>query len=337
MRALSEQLIPAGDAAIAFPATGIELPRSYKQHYPIRGKYINQWSTAVREDHGIEFAMLPPLPQIALPGLELIEQKAKWQVDVTVRGHEIPCTTALPDRTLLAAGESTQSTRVRSGRSGISFESHNSFFVPASPAMEQMLRRPHLRYPSLLKWAEARSSVHGMTVKLSTAGAHAQILAKMLGGRAPLTELMSGPLLPALHAFNRKGSTLQAFPNDKGCVVRESYLNFPGMCSIAGIDQDEAARDTIDGLLGAGLLHRGLLVICPAWDPFADQWEEGFSQLLHYVERNGDARVPHSHTVDGFKLGYWVLGQRQKYAKGTLSADRQRRLRRLSGWTWRGR
>jgi len=43
---------------------------------------------------------------------------------------------------------------------------------------------------------------------------------------------------------------LQAFPNREGCVVRdESYLHFGGMCFIAGIDADSAARDTIDGLL----------------------------------------------------------------------------------------
>jgi hypothetical protein len=260
MRALGEPLIRADEEAIVFPPSGIEFPRYHKVHYVIRGKQINQWSTAVREDDGIEFAMLPPLPQIAVPGLELIEEKAKWQVDVTVTGHEIPCTTALPDRTLLATDEN-----VWSGRSGISFESHNSFFIPAAPSIEQLLRRPRLRFPSLLRWAEARASVNGMTVKLSTAGAHAQVLAKLLGGRAPLTELMSGPLLPALHAFNRKGETLQAFPNREGCVVRdESYLNFGGMCSIAGIDADSAARDIIDGLLTAGFLHRGLLVICPA-------------------------------------------------------------------------
>jgi hypothetical protein len=36
------------------------------------------------------------------------------------------------------------------------------------------------------------------------------------------------------------------------------------MCSLAGIDADATARDTIDGLLSAGLLHRGLLIVCPA-------------------------------------------------------------------------
>lgn len=40
------------------------------------------------------------------------------------------------------------------------------------------------------------------------------------------------------------------------------------------------------------------------WDRQADKWEAGFSPLLGYVQRNGDARVPQrSYTVDGFKLG----------------------------------
>ena len=70
------------------------------------------------------------------------------------------------------------------------------------------------------------------------------------------------------------------------------------------------------------------------WDPLADKWEEGFSRLLDYVERHGDARVPQSYTVDGYKLGEWVMTQRASHAKGTLDADRQRRLEDLPGWTW---
>ena len=60
------------------------------------------------------------------------------------------------------------------------------------------------------------------------------------------------------------------------------------------------------------------------WDPYADQWEEGFSRLLHYVERHGDARVPRSYTVDGYRLGTWVTVQRRDYSNGTLDADRKR-------------
>jgi superfamily II DNA or RNA helicase len=70
------------------------------------------------------------------------------------------------------------------------------------------------------------------------------------------------------------------------------------------------------------------------WTARADQWEEGFSRLLQYVEHHGDARVPVSYTVDGYPLGKWASHQRNFRAKGTLDRDRQRRLEALPGWTW---
>jgi len=75
----------------------------------------------------------------------------------------------------------------------------------------------------------------------------------------------------------------------------------------------------------------------PGWtsDPHADQWDEYFRRLLAYVEQNGDARVPQSYTVGG--LGSWVDRQRSFYAKGTLDADRERRLDDVHGWTWKAR
>ena len=68
--------------------------------------------------------------------------------------------------------------------------------------------------------------------------------------------------------------------------------------------------------------------------PVCRQVGGGFGQLLDYVERHGDARVPKSYTVDGYKLGHWVTTQRSFRAKGVLEADRERRLQDLSGWTW---
>ncbi len=70
------------------------------------------------------------------------------------------------------------------------------------------------------------------------------------------------------------------------------------------------------------------------WDSKASQWEEGFSHLSHYVERNGDARVRRSATDDGYPLGRWVQTQRSHHTEGTLEADREHRLEELSGWTW---
>ena len=67
----------------------------------------------------------------------------------------------------------------------------------------------------------------------------------------------------------------------------------------------------------------------------ADNWEKGFRRLQEYVEDNGDARVPSSYVVDGFRLGRWVVKQRSLHARGTLDADRERRLRLVDGWTWK--
>lgn len=69
----------------------------------------------------------------------------------------------------------------------------------------------------------------------------------------------------------------------------------------------------------------------------AELWEEDFRRLLDYVERHGDARVPQSYTVDGYKLGVWVMQQHVDHAKGTLDADRERRLQDVPGWTWKAR
>jgi len=60
-------------------------------------------------------------------------------------------------------------------------------------------------------WTEAGASVHSMAVQLSTAGAHAQVLAKMLGGRAQLSELMSDRRrLPCLPSTQRERPAMRS-------------------------------------------------------------------------------------------------------------------------------
>src|SRR5262249_12993415 len=71
-----------------------------------------------------------------------------------------------------------------------------------------------------------------------------------------------------------------------------------------------------------------------AWDPKAARWEEGLSRLVDYVEPHGDAHIPQSCTVDGYRLGTWVDTQRQKRTEGNFDPDRERRLQELPGWTW---
>jgi hypothetical protein len=63
-------------------------------------------------------------------------------------------------------------------------------------------------------------------------------------------------------------------------------------------------------------------------------WEFSFGVLEQFAERNGDARVPQSYSVDGYPLGWWVTTERSFYRRGTLDAERQHRLQDLTGWTW---
>ncbi len=73
-----------------------------------------------------------------------------------------------------------------------------------------------------------------------------------------------------------------------------------------------------------------------SWDPYSDQWEEGFRQLEQYATLHGSATsVPRGFvTHEGCKLGSWVKTQRQSRTKNLLSQDRIERLELLPGWSW---
>ena len=68
------------------------------------------------------------------------------------------------------------------------------------------------------------------------------------------------------------------------------------------------------------------------WDPFTEQWEEGFSKLLKFHKREGHCLVRQRHKEDDFRLGSWVLNQRT--AKDSMSAERKQRLDDL-GFIWK--
>ena len=67
---------------------------------------------------------------------------------------------------------------------------------------------------------------------------------------------------------------------------------------------------------------------------FTAQWEEGFSFLARFHQREGHCRVPQNHREHGYPLGQWVAVQRKK--KDTISSERCQRLDAL-GFVWKVR
>ena len=65
------------------------------------------------------------------------------------------------------------------------------------------------------------------------------------------------------------------------------------------------------------------------------EWEDDFARLQLYVEKNGNARVPQTCTVDGHPLGTWVAEQRGAHRRGKMSDARKRKLESLPGWEWK--
>ena len=67
------------------------------------------------------------------------------------------------------------------------------------------------------------------------------------------------------------------------------------------------------------------------WDPWVEQWEEGFSALLEFQKREGHCLIAASHREGEIKLGSWVVVQRSR--KSRLSQNQIQKLDQL-GFCW---
>jgi len=84
---------------------------------------------------------------------------------------------------------------------------------------------------------------------------------------------------------------------------------------------DPVRRQRLEALLGW------------SWDVFSDQWEEGFSHLKQFSEREGHCRVPRAYKIDkNYRLDSWVTNQRT--SKDRLDPVRRHRLEALPDWSW---
>jgi hypothetical protein len=123
---------------------------------------------------------------------------------------------------------------------------------------------------------------------------------------------------------------LRGFTEREGhCRIAQNYKTGDGypLGQWAGVQRK--AKATMD----ADRLRRLEALPGWSWDILSDKWDEGFSYLKQFSDREGHCRVANRYnTDDGYPLGEWVLRQRQ--AKEKMDLDRRRRLEALMGWSW---
>lgn len=144
----------------------------------------------------------------------------------------------------------------------------------------------------------------------------------------------------------------ESFENLRRYVAREGHARVPH----SHVENDQhlgkwvmaqrvaykhrTARMTPERVSRLEALPGWVWVAAPGFDPAGGvhqrTWEESFSNLLRYVEREGHARVLPSHVENGQRLGHWVRNQRADYWSGVarMTPDRVSRLEALPGWVW---
>lgn len=63
-------------------------------------------------------------------------------------------------------------------------------------------------------------------------------------------------------------------------------------------------------------------------------WEENYGLLQSWAERHDGKLIPTSASVEGVRLGQWVLNQRLLHRRDALDPERARLLEQIPGWAW---
>ena len=128
--------------------------------------------------------------------------------------------------------------------------------------------------------------------------------------------------------WKKRIEALKSFKKEYGhLLVPQSYVTSSGM----GLGKWVIfARVNIDSLSTEQLAYLNKLEFI--WSPLEVQWEEGLNELVAYKDHFGDCLVKTFYkSSSGFRLGQWVVVQRQKKEISTLE-----RIKRLDdvGFIW---
>ena len=131
---------------------------------------------------------------------------------------------------------------------------------------------------------------------------------------------------------------------ERNFALLEQFKEREGHCNVPVLHEEDGVKlglwlDTmrkvrkgnVRGKLSSERIER-LDKLGVSWDPVKDQWEQKFSLLVQFKEREGHCNVPHLHEEDGVKLGMWLSTLRQVRrgnTSGHLSSERIERLENL--------
>lgn len=246
---------------------GVELVSAAEVRFEYQKVLADPAAASRRSTHPVAFqngtvtlltAVDPPVPS-ALEGSDV----GTWMVDVSPGSAAVPPARAtLPSPVMLGPDDTAlpyPETLVRSSRHGMTFWSQRQGLVLSGALPGTSYARPQLRFPGAADTVAALASAAGMMARLSVVGQRALSVADMWGAMGALAEDLRGPVRALLRVLAQSGEN-GATP--WGCVVdRRNHVTFEGATKLLGTHA-AAARSTLDRLLVAGAVRRGLVLGC---------------------------------------------------------------------------
>lgn len=222
----------------------------------------------LRDDAG-ELSILTPLA-LPLPAIAEHVDEARWCIDVLVGGYAAPARTALASRTFLQGSLGPFPEAItRAGRHGVSFGSANMGLVIGGAPPEGRLAHPLLRFPSAEQIFTELARARGATVRRSDAGRRTGNAVELWGALDAILADIKGPVRGLMAAFLPPGGKRNgSYPS--GYAIRgDGYLTFSHAVEALVVTETQA-RATLDRLLMAKVLRRGLILSCARcrWQAF---------------------------------------------------------------------
>ncbi|WP_129789670.1 hypothetical protein [Promicromonospora panici] len=163
---------------------------------------------------------------------------------------------------------------VRSSQHGLAVEAASFGLVQAGAVTSGTLAHPRLANLGMLSWVRAMAAQHGYEVRYSTPGTNAELVARRLGSREALTDLVSGLMHPALKLFavldesdKQRKKRYEAMSSEERArqprwVGADCFATFDDMFLACGAPADDPVRDLVDTLIRADLIRRGAILRC---------------------------------------------------------------------------